>query len=146
MAHGAPDHTRLSDDAFSHYRDKWAYRPWGALMAGDPANYIVNQSIVGVIGDIYVLTNDPGVTLKIEIDGVGIYSWDITALVSLGQWGYSNLQFKMSCTKYDAVLSQYAMIFSGNHQMYVHKSLKAWLVRTGAGDAAAGYCWYKEKI
>jgi len=146
MAHGAPDHTRLSDDAFSHYRDRWGTFPWALLLAGDPANYIVNATVNGVLGDIYVVSNNPGVELTIEIDGTEVYSWAVDTLVTLGLWGYSNPQFKMSCTKYDVVLDQYAMIFSGYHQMYVHRTLRVWMVRTGAGDAAAGYCWYKERI
>ncbi|GAI42859.1 unnamed protein product, partial [marine sediment metagenome] len=111
-----------------------------------PANFIVDVTMTGILGDIYVLSTDPGVSLKVEVDGVNIFSWDVATLVSLGLWGYSNSQLRMSCTKYDTVISLYAMVFNSSHQIYVHSTLRAWLVRAALGDNAGGYCWYKEKI
>ena len=146
MAHGSPDHTRLSDDAYSHFQDKWSYSPWGGLDAGDPANYIIDVSMVGLLGDIYVLCTDPGISLKVAIDGTTIFSWDVATLITLGLWGYSNNQMRMGCTSYNTVAKLYAMVFNANHQIYVHNTLQAWLVRSALGDNAAGYLWYKEKI
>jgi len=146
MAHGAPDHTRLADDAYSHYRDVWGYFPWGILAAADPGNYIVNKTGIGVLGDVYVLVDSALVKLKIVIDGVNVYSWDANTLKSLGLWGYSNNQFKMSVTMFDAVIGLYAFMFSGNNGMYFHKSLQVYLARSAPLDLGTGYCWYKEKI
>jgi len=73
MAHGAPDHTRLSDDAFAHYEYiRPASGAWG-MIAGEKRN-LVDLDLTGVFGLAFMLVDNKSAILKIEVDGYDVYT------------------------------------------------------------------------
>ena len=123
MAHGAPDHIRLSDDAHAHFR--W-FRVWVdpvAIVSG-----VVTQMFyltgVKTMGSLFIQTDWKELSVRIHIDGVNIDIttpkdiWDDRLFSAAGNapgW---------SISQYDEVNNKYCLFWNPLFKCYVHKSIQ----------------------
>ena len=123
MAHGAPDHTRLSDDAFSHY--KYNYVPNGGwnLLALERQS-LVDIDLVGLFGITYVVMNNNGTYLRVEIDEREVFELaPKTVFRDLQLYG-GKIKGIFGASVYDEVNNKYSIWYHTDWKIYIHKHLK----------------------
>ena len=122
MAHGAPDHTRLSDDAFAHYEYiRPASGAWG-MIAGEKRN-LVDLDLTGVFGLAFMLVDNKSAILKIEVDGYDVYQSNPSSVFgSLGFMG-SAIGSMAGVSKYDEINDDYGLWFDAGWKVYIHNHL-----------------------
>jgi len=123
MAHGAPDHTRLSDDAFAHY--EYNYVPGGgwALIALERRS-IVDIDLVGIFGIAFALVNNERAWLRIEVDGREIIELDPRGVFRDLQIYNGKIKGVVGSTIYDEVNDKYSIWYHNDWKIFVHKHLK----------------------
>ena len=128
MAHGAPDHTRLSDDAFSHYLLRYHRRiiwPHGVVVTD-----MYNIDSVGVFGYLAMCINSPNVEVKIWCDGFHIGTFNIKEFRDSFGYGDDHGNPYVSVPFYDAINNRYTMIIDYRWNIYFHKNLTITTVST----------------
>jgi len=129
MAHGAPDHSRMTEDAFAHYQDV-ILRPAAAAIAhvGDVVPYTtcVDADVVGVFGYFRAWADHQCLRVRIFIDNLvtPIFLFTITEMAGGGFWGYSNPANKFGVTKWDEINDSFGMVYDEKWGLYIHTHLK----------------------
>ena len=143
MAHGAPDHTRLSDDAFSHY--EYNYVPGGgwALLALERRS-IVDIDLVGIFGIAFALVNNKGSYFRIEVDGREVFELAPSTVFTQLQCYNGKVKGVVGSTIYDEVNDKYSIWYHTDWKIYVHKHLKVevWNFTINPCTVAAIWCEY----
>ena len=122
MAHGAPDHIRLSDDAFSHYD---FHRPTSGVWvmgAGETRN-LVDLDMVGVFGLVFMVVDNNESLLRVEVDGREVFEIDVRAAFATRQLYWGALGGIIGVTTYDEINDHYSLWFNANWKIYVHNHL-----------------------
>ena len=128
MAHGAPDHTRLSESGFAHYTDRIIRRAGAPLVANPAWETALNVNIQGVFGYMWGWCDTPVFNVRITIDGVIVFRFTIADLHGGGFWGLNSSWDKMGCTAYSAVAGNlsYGMFYDEKWGLYVHSNNASW--------------------
>lgn len=130
MAHGAPDHTRLADDAYSHYTFTRLFTPVTVIPMLSSI-IPINENFVGVFGKVVMVLDNVGLTVKIEIDGVKVFELSPSYIMnSLYLEDRSvNADYGMTC--YDTVNDNYGIWFSTGYNIYVRANLNIEISNAG---------------
>ena len=122
MPHGAPDHTRLSDDAHSHYQ--YTYISGGGIPVPSLARYdLVDIDMVGIFGIAFLLSDNKGTYLRMEVDGRQIFELaasDVFKDIGLGKGGLHGV---IGSSMYDEVNDKYSLWYNNDWRIYVHNHL-----------------------
>lgn len=145
MAHGAPDHTRLSDDAFSHY--EYNYTSGGLwLIAPGDSRSIVDLDLVGVFGICYVLMDNKRSYFRVVIDGRKIFELSPQAVFEDLQLYGGKISGALGVSTYDDVNDKYSLWYHTDWKIYVHNHLKVDVYNFTISNCnvAAIWCEYAE--
>jgi len=145
MAHGAPDHTRLSDDAFSHY--EYHYEPSGGwVMIVNEKRSIVDIDLVGVFGIAYVLMNNKASYFRIEVDGRQIFELAPSTVFEDLRLDAGKISGVMGVSTYDEVNDHYSLWYHTDWKIYVHEHLlvEVYNFTINPCTVAAIWCEYAE--
>ena len=122
MAHGAPDHIRLSDDAHSHFR--W-FRIWYdpvAIVSGIPLQLFYLTG-VKTMGSLFVQTDWKDMYVSIHIDGFNIDVAQPSAIWDDRLFSAAGNAPGWSISQYDEVNNKYCLFWNPQFKCYVHKSI-----------------------
>jgi len=123
MAHGAPDHTRLSDDAFSHYEYNYVDGfNWNLIV--NERRSLVDIDLIGIFGISYALMDNNQAIFRIEIDGREIFENDAKTLFTELQIYGGKIKGVLGATVYDEVNDKYSLWYHNDWKIYVHNHLK----------------------
>jgi len=123
MAIGAPDHTRLADDAYAHYR--WTR---GALvnvnLPDGVETTLFDDSYIGVLGVLIFECNwnATNVNLYVDdnlIDQINPFSW-----WDSNKGSFANYDTFWGMLRYDDINSQYTFLWNPHFKCYVKRSFK----------------------
>jgi len=149
MAHGAPDHTRLSESGFAHYVDRVVIRNSAPLCVNPLWEETVNEDIQGVFGYMWGWCDTFAFNVRITIDGQIIFIMTIHQMAGGGFWGSSGAWDKFGCTRYSAVAGDlnYGMFYDEKWGLYIHHNLTIEVQQSAAlGNLASWGIYYKELI
>ena len=122
MAHGAPDHTRLSDDAFSHYTVRHFTDTTITIPSGI-ATELFNQDFIGVFGYVIVDVDYSSLSILVYVDGTNVYyinaatlfdTFNLGSKAGAGGWGVS---------KFDDINNRYVLWLDADYHVYVKSNL-----------------------
>jgi len=123
MAHGAPDHTRLSDNAYAHYSYQ---RPWAAgwvILPGDERS-LYDFDLVGVFGLASMRVNNKYALLDIEVDGIEIFLGSPDYAFSSHGFYKGALDGVTGVSIFNEIDNDYTLWFKTDWNVYVHNHLK----------------------
>ena len=122
MAHGAPDHTQLSDDAFSHYT--WKTHTDAAMVLPDAATVeLANIDFVGVVAGFFAYSNYNQTRWRVKVDGLLIDTITAEMLYGLRPWPTVVGWSAYNLNRYDPTTPSYVFSWGTNFKCYVHKNL-----------------------
>lgn len=149
MGHGAPDHTRLSESGFAHYKDRVERRAGAALIVTPGWEEAVNVDIQGVWGYMWGWSDTHAFRVRVTIDSTIVFLFSINELHGGGFWGSNCAWDKMGCTAYNAVAGDlsYGMFYDEKWGLYIHENLTVECQRAAAlGNLASWGIYYKELV
>ena len=149
MAHGAPDHTRLTESGFAHYVDKVVLRNSAALCVAPAWEEALNVDIQGVWGYMWGWCDTHQFQVRITIDGVVIFIMTINQMHGGGFWGSNSPWDKFGCTKFSEVAGDlsFGMFYDEKWGLYIHSNITIEIRRAAAmGNLASWGIYYKELI
>ena len=149
MAHGAPDHTRLTESGFAHYVDRVVIRNSAALCATPAWEEALNVDIQGVWGYMWGWCDTHQFQVRITIDGVVVFYHTIAQLMGGGFMGISSSWDKFGVTSYSEVAGDlnFGMFYEEKWGLYIHSNITIEIRRAAAvGNLASWGIYYKELI
>ena len=131
MAHGAPDHIQISDDAYSHYTFTRLF-PVAAGIGGFATITPVNENFVGVFGNSIIAMDSPDLIIRVYIDTVRIF--DISARFTMNNLFLEDrakeFDYGLSC--YNPTDGEFCVWINTNYNVYVNNNLTITLTNPGA--------------
>lgn len=131
MAHGAPDHTRLSDDAYSHYILHYKRDIIWPITALETDYF--NTDLVGVFGYFAICLDDSRVQCRMFVDNNHIGTFRVGTFKDYFGTGLNQSKPFVSIPVYNAIDGRYTMIVDYRWDVYIHKNLRIALTSTGGG-------------
>jgi len=123
MAHGAPDHTRLSDNAYAHYDySRPVAGPWLVLPGDERSLY--DLDLVGVFGLAVMLVDNKHALLNVEVDGISIFQDTPSNAFAVNGFYKGAVNGVLGTSIYDEVNDIYSLWFKSDWNIYVHTHLK----------------------
>lgn len=140
MPHGAPDHVRLSDNAYSHY--KYNHVPGsGWAMIINEHRAVVDIDMVGLFGEVFMLVNNKEAYLRIEIDGREIFelsAGDIFRYYGLYKGALNGI---IGSSIYNEIDDKYSAWYNNNWNIYIHEHLLVEIWNFTLNPCQVGMIW-----
>jgi len=124
MPIGAPDHTRLSDDAFSHYQWRQLRSGVNIPLISTVETTIIDISLTGVVGVFITSLSYNDIRINIYVDDIELgYQTPLWQSHKARMYsGGNNLIWGLN--KYDIVNDWFIMFWDAGFRCYVKKSFK----------------------
>ena len=122
MAHGSPDHTVLSDDAYSHYEYNYVSSGGWNILATQRRS-LIDIDLVGIFGITFMLVNNKGAYLRIEVDGRQIFELAPSTVFTDLQLYAGKIKGIMGVSTYNEIDNKYSLWYHTDWKIYVHKHL-----------------------
>lgn len=123
MPIGAPDHTRLSDDAYSHYI--WTRGDLTSVNLNDGIETtLIDDSYIGVLGVLIFEVNWNATNVTIYVDGNLIDQINPFAWWDTNKGAFADFDAFWGMLRYDDVNPKYTFLWNPHFKCYVKRSFK----------------------